>query len=343
MAEAIGAMGGVLEEDGEIINSAGIWKMTQEEWGYTLPPFSILMALQENDVNYTFLSRFKIDDLGQGNTFLVDLNMNSQNIENANMIYAKEVETGNLIVKNLAVLETIDVPNAEFNSITVETITDDAFKIHGNLTSDIIETKEITLTTANTDTLEFTRAMSSDLVGQITLTMEGKTEIDEEIELKIDNSFTFISSTCKSIEEEPVCSNNDGECCLDETGNPIMNLVDIAWNEEHPLIINSAVRGLNDDQNMLSATLTAPTIYTSKILFGEKLDNGNYPYFLDLSGTQSFVNDVFVNSGNFSKGDVPLLDIIKHVYGDGTTNTAGLYSKFLIYISEKIADEDNGN
>ncbi len=339
MAEAIGAMGGILEEDGEIINSAGIWKMTQEEWGFTLPPFSILMALQENDVNYTFLSRFKIDDLGQGNTFLVDLNMGGKDIKNANMIYTKEVDVKNLIIKNLAVLETINTPNAQFNSITVNTITEDAFKINGNLTTDIIETKEIELMTAETNTLNFTKATSGDLLGQITLTMEGKEEIDDDIELKIDNSLAFISSACRSIEEEPVCRNNDGECCIDRAGNTIMNPSSLSWNEEHSLVINSAVRGLNDEQNKLYAHLEAPIINTSKIYFGEKTESGEYPYLLDLSGTQSFVNDIFVETKNFAEetsmpSEEPLLNIIKHVYGVG--NADGLYLKLLAYINGKI-------
>jgi len=327
MAEAVGAMGAILEENGDITNSAGIWKTTQEEWGYTLPPFSILMALQESDVNYTFLSRFKIDDLGQGNTFLVDLNMGGNNINNVNMVYVKEVEAETMKINNLSVLETINIPNAEFASITVETMTEDAFKIHGKLESKNIETKQLEITNGETDTLEFTR-------GEINLTMTGIEDPDDSIKLKVDNDFTFISSQCKINTEEDSCEHDEANCCLDETGNIIMAPVNIDWDSSHPLKIENAVRGLNDKVDSMSATISANVILANKILFGEKID-GKYPYLLDLIGSQTYVNDVMLIPEGFD--DNSLSGIFKEIYKDE------FYQKYLLYLLNQIEGAGEGS
>ncbi len=345
MAESIGAMGAILEENGEITSSSGLWEMTQEEWGYSLPPFAILMALQENDVSYTFLSRFKIDDLGQGNTFLVDLNMGENNIENANTVYVKTVETKNIgggssSLDNLAVIESMEIPNAKFDSITVETIagtTATAFLVSGDLTANKAEAKQLYLSEGITEELDFTQ-------GNFVLSLAG---IEDEIgELKVTNDFTFVSDTC--VEYDPIennCENHEDACCLDDVGNILMAPQELDWNYvSAPLTINSAVKGLNDTTIIFSATAEIQgDLYTSKIYFGETETN-EYPYVLNFSNTQTFVEDLKLNTGDFSTdlgNEKLLLEITKFVYGGIKTgeNTDGLYLKFLNLLIESQEDE----
>ncbi|MBN1783872.1 MAG: hypothetical protein JW812_02805 [Alphaproteobacteria bacterium] len=364
MAEAVGAMGAILEEDGSITSSAGIWEMTQEEWGYSLPPFSILMALQETDISYTFLSRFKIDELGQGNTFLVDLNMSGKDIKDVNALYVKNLEAGDVEVNNLAVLEGFYAPVAKFDSLTVDSIVGNtSFFVSGPLHVKSAETRRLYLGGdgigegfGTVETLKFTQ-------GEFKLTFRPDTESENTVlKLQVDNALTLISNEC-----EPVSSTNSS-CKVDDLGNDVPALREFDWDEYVPvtLTLNSAVKGLQDK---LLAPFTATLevhgeLSTSRIFFERQFDANNnpirtcsikdgveicsyseYAYLLDFLGTQTLVEDVSLDTGNFlgaskdsGKGTLSdtetLKDLIRYVYGDENQN--GFYIRFLNFMSAEI-------
>ncbi|MBN2676110.1 MAG: hypothetical protein JXR30_02545 [Alphaproteobacteria bacterium] len=123
IADSIGALGAIVDEDGEIINVSGIWSLSKEEWGYSLPTQAILMAIQPVDVSYNFLARYKIDEINQGNTFLTDLSMGgNNNIENVVGVFAKNFYTEQMSIYNLQVIENIHLPKAQFDQVTIYSV-----------------------------------------------------------------------------------------------------------------------------------------------------------------------------------------------------------------------------
>lgn len=337
MAESIGSMGAILEEDGSITSSAGIWEMTQEEWGYSLPPLAILMALQETDISYTFLSRFKIDDLGQGNTFLVNLNMGGKDIEEVNAVYTKTLETENVEVNNLAITEGFFAPDAKFDSLTIENIV-------GNLS--LLSSGDLHVRSAaalrlyvegdaTVDTLKFTQ-------GEFKATFRGMEDINNDIELQVDNALTFISNECER-ESGPYSS-----CKVDELGKEVPAPREFDWSElSIPLVLKSGIKGLGDTLTVFTATLDLQgELSVSRIFFEREVDEQGdatfeYAYLLDFIGTQTFIEDVSLETGNFptapvASGDTPLsdeetlTDLLRYVYGDDNQN--GLYIRFLNFM-----------